>query len=166
MRISERLLLPSIAAILFLVTPVTTRGQLSESREFLSAKTIYFDDQSGNRTVGANAAAELKKWRKFQIIQDQKHADLILLLSTEPYRKGEAKAGTGQSGGLDDGNETNCRIPKWNKQRQTQYAYLTVIDTKTGDSLWSTEHIWGGLLTGFNSVGERLVKELEKESKN
>jgi hypothetical protein len=166
MRISERWLVFPILATLFAIIPFAAQAQLAQSREFLSAKSIYFDNQSGNKTVGTNAAAELKKWGKFQIIQDQKHADLVLLLSRDPYKKGDRGAAGGQSGGLDDGDETNCRIPKWNKQRQTQYAYLTVIDSKSGESLWSAEHIWGGLLTGFNSVGERLVKELEKQSKN
>jgi hypothetical protein len=42
-------------------------------------------------------------------------------------------------------------------------AYLTVIDSTTGQNLWSASHVWRGLLTGKNSVGERLVKKLEKQ---
>jgi len=81
----------------------------------------------------------------------------------QPHRDGDdISQGTG-SGDLDNGDEN--RIPKWNRQKQTQYAYLTVIDPKTGANLWSAEHLWGGLLTGFNSAGVRLVKELEKQSK-
>jgi hypothetical protein len=40
-----------------------------------------------------------------------------------------------------------------------------VIDPKTGNNLWSDSHIWGGLLTGTNSAGERLIKELQKQMK-
>jgi glucose dehydrogenase len=46
-----------------------------------------------------------------------------------------------------------------------QQAYLTVIDAKTGANLWSAKHLWGGLVTGFNNVGERLVKEFEKQAR-
>jgi hypothetical protein len=44
-------------------------------------------------------------------------------------------------------------------------VYLTVIDPKTGENLWSDSHQWGGLLTGFNTTGERLVKKLENQTK-
>jgi hypothetical protein len=40
-----------------------------------------------------------------------------------------------------------------------------VVDTKTGDLLWSDSHVWGGVLTGANSAGARMVKKLEKEMK-
>jgi len=40
-----------------------------------------------------------------------------------------------------------------------------VIDPKTGGNLWSDQHLWGALLTGFNSVGARLIKELENQTK-
>jgi len=42
-------------------------------------------------------------------------------------------------------------------------AYLTVIDPTTGKSLWSDSHVWGGLLTGKNSAGARLVQKLQKQ---
>jgi hypothetical protein len=42
---------------------------------------------------------------------------------------------------------------------------LTVIDPRTGDSLWSDSHVWGGLLTGKNSACERVVKELQSQMK-
>jgi hypothetical protein len=44
-------------------------------------------------------------------------------------------------------------------------AFLTVIDPRTGENLWSDSHVWGGLLTGKNSAGERLVKELQGQMK-
>jgi hypothetical protein len=41
-------------------------------------------------------------------------------------------------------------------------VYLTVIDLSSAEILWGDRHAWGGVLTGENSAGERLVKELEK----
>jgi len=72
----------------------------------------------------------------------------------------------GQTGSIDDsGQITENPVPNFNKQSPTRYAYLTVIDPKTGANLWSDKHLWGGLLTGFNSAGARLVKELENQTK-
>jgi len=40
---------------------------------------------------------------------------------------------------------------------------LSVIDAKDGSLAWSDSHVWGGVLTGTNSAGARLVKKLEKQ---
>ena len=49
--------------------------------------------------------------------------------------------------------------------RSRSCLLLTVIDPHTGENLWSDSHVWGGVLTGKNSAGERLVKELQGEMK-
>lgn len=56
-------------------------------------------------------------------------------------------------------------MPNYNVQAPTRDAYLSVIDPKNGRLLWSESHVWGGVLTGVNSAGARLVKKLEKEMK-
>ena len=160
MRVSNLFLALLIFAVHFVATPAV--AQQPQSPKISSAKTICFKNQTGSDAVGMNALAALKKWGRFRIVQDQKQADLILLLSLEQYQGPDSASR--QTGDLDNGDVSN--IPNWNKQKPTRYAYLTVIDPKTGASLWSAEHIWGGLLTGFNSVGERLVKELEKQTQN
>jgi hypothetical protein len=72
----------------------------------------------------------------------------------------------GQTGSIDSqGHIEEDPIPTYNKQSPTRYAYLTVFDAATGDNLWSEERVWGGLLTGFNSVGKRLIRDLEKHIK-
>jgi len=72
----------------------------------------------------------------------------------------------GQTGTIDSrGHVEEDPIPHYGPQSHTRYAYLTVIDARTGDKLWSEEHVWGGLLTGFNSVGNRVIKDLEKQTK-
>ena len=72
----------------------------------------------------------------------------------------------GQTGSIDSrGQIEEDPVPDYNKQSPTRYAYLSVIDAKTGDNLWSEKHLWGGLVTGFNSVGNRLIKDLEKQAR-
>jgi hypothetical protein len=160
--VSKLFLVLLTLAVHSVASPAVAQEPLSPSPKISSAKTICFKNQTGSDAVGMNALAALKKWGRFRIVQDQKQADLILLLSLEPYQGPDPASR--ETGDLDSGDVSH--IPNWNKQKPTRYAYLTVIDPKTGASLWSAEHIWGGLLTGFNSVGERLVKELEKQTKN
>jgi TonB family protein len=159
-QVSKPLLVLLILAVHFVATLAIAQESLSQSAEISSAKTIYFKNQTGSAAVGVNALAALKKWSRFRIVQDQKQADLILLLSLEPYQGPDSASR--QTGDLDNGDVSN--IPNWDRQKPTRYAYLTLIDPKSGESLWDGFRVWGGLLTGFDSVGERLVAEFEKQT--
>jgi len=166
MRISTHLLV--VFTLMILVVPATAQDQ-EHSRlapKILSAKSVYFDDKTGVAAVGKKALSELQKWGRFQIVEDRKLADLIILLSADPYKGGYIIFSGGQTGTIDkSGNIHEEPIPYFNRQAPVRYAYLTVIDPETGENLWSDSRRWGGLLTGFNSAGERLVKELEKQIK-
>jgi hypothetical protein len=166
MRASTQSLLVFLLASLTPMSSAAAQKQMAQSPRILSAKTVYFKNQTGSDAVGNRALAQLKKWKKFQLVPDPKQADLIFLLSADPYKGGNIILAGGQTGSIDDGHITEDPIPNYNKQSPTRYAYLTVIDPKTGSNLWSDKHLWGGLLTGFNSVGERLIKELEKQTTN
>jgi hypothetical protein len=166
MRISVYSLVQVILVSVFATTSIAAQKQLAQSPQILTAKTIYFDNQTGSDAVGNKALAQLKKWGKFRVVQDRKQADLIFLLSADPYRGGNIIFAGGQTGSVDSGGQINQdKVPNYNKQSPTRYTYLTVIDPKTGVNLWNAEHLWGGPVTGFNSVGERLVKELEKQTR-
>jgi len=165
MRVSEHVRIIFVLTGLLVSNPAAAQKQLARSPRILSAKSVYFSNQTGSYAVGKNALTQLKKWGKFQLIANPKEADLIFLLSADAYKGGNIIFASGQTGSISNGRITEDPTPNYNKQSPTRYAYLTVIDPKTGDNLWSDKHVWGGLLTGFNSVGERLVKELENQSK-
>jgi hypothetical protein len=165
MRKSASISLMFILTGFLALAPVRGQKQMTQSPRILSAKTAFFDNQTGSDAVGKNALAQLRKWGKFQLVTDRKQADLIFLLSADPYKGGNVTFASGQTGSVENGHVTEDAAPNYNKQSPTRYAYLTVIDPKTGDNLWSDKHLWGGLLTGFNSVGERLIKELESQTK-
>ncbi len=128
--------------------------QLANSPKILSAKTVFFDNQTGVEAVGTAAVAQLRKWGRFQIVHDKQRADLILLLSADPYNGGYIIFASGQTGTMDkDGHIEQDRIPNYNRLAPVRDAYLTVIDPSTGTNLWTDSLVWGGLLTGKNSVG-------------
>lgn len=167
MRISASFLALAALSVLTTVSPALSQKQLAQSPRILSSKTVYFENKTGSDAVGEKAIAQLKKWGKFQLVTDRKQADLIFLLSADPYRGGNLIMSGGQTGSIDDnGRITEDPVPNYHKQSRTRYAYLTVIDPKTGANLWSDKHLWGGLLTGFNSAGARLVRELEKQTRH
>jgi hypothetical protein len=149
-----------------LILPISldAQNQLAKSPKILSAKTVYFDNRTGADAVGAAAVAQLKKWGRFQVVPDKKSADLILLLSADSYHGGYIIFASGQTGTIDaNGQIQEDIVPNYNRLAPVRDAYLTAIDPTTGKSLWTDSHVWGGLLTGKNSVGVRLVQKLQKQ---
>jgi hypothetical protein len=149
------------------VVPVEAKAQkAAKTPRILSAEFVYFDDRTAVDAVHRKALKELKKWGRFQIVTKQQKADLIFLLSADPYKGGYIIFSGGQTGTIDPHGEIDVDpVPNHNKLAPVRYAYLAVIDAKNGDTLWSDSCRWGGLLTGFDSVGARLIRKLEKQTK-
>jgi len=156
-----------LLALLVSVSSSSAQKQLAHSPRILNAKTVFFLNTTGSDAVGSEALAQLKKWGKYKIVSERSQADLILLLSADPYHGGDVLLASGQTGTIhDDGRITTDSVPNYSKAVPTRDAYLSVIDSHSGENLWSDHHVWGGLLTGFNSVGARLVRKLESQIKN
>ena len=158
--------LAGVLALAALALPCASQGQGRSklAPEILSAKSVYFEDQTGVPQVAGRALQQLRKWGRFPIVEDPQRADLIILLSADPYKGGHIATAGGQTGTLSSNGTIDLDpVPTFHKPAPIRYAYLTVIDPRTEESLWSDSHPWGGLLTGFDSVGERLVKKLEKQ---
>lgn len=131
--------------------------------QVIDAKTVYIDNQSGVAALGDRAYQELQKWGRFQIVQDRQHADLILLLSAREYNRGYVTTGGGQTGTVDqNGNINTTNNPTYTNAVTVGYTFLTAIDPKTGDGLWSDSKKWGTLFTGYHSATKGLIDELRK----
>jgi hypothetical protein len=120
----------------------------------LSARLVYFEDQTGFPAVGGDAIRELQKWGRYQVVQTRDQADLIFVLSSKIEADGVRSPFEDRRFGPDLSFHFRFRPAN---------AYLTVDDAMTGERLWSGRHVWGGLLTGFNSAGRRLVGRLRKQ---
>lgn len=163
MRPGPSLLAFGLAASLGCAIPLCPQELTLSPSPLASAKTIYFEDQSGVDAVGAKALEELAKWGRFGIVGDSKRADLIVLLVRDPDRGGNLIFANGQTGSIDpSGRVETDSAPTFNKLAPVSYAFLQVVNPRTGQEVWSASHRWGGLLTGFDTAGERLVKQLEK----
>jgi hypothetical protein len=137
-----------------------------DSSKMLSAKTIYFDDRTNADTAANQALAQLKKWGRYQIVSDRQQADLIFLLSESAYRGGYIVPAPGSGDSADAKPRVKMDPPPdtgWHAP--VRACFLTVIDPRTGDTLWTDSHVWGGVLTGKNSACERVVKELQGQMK-
>ena len=91
---------------------------LRQAQALLSAP----DNRSAQAVIGDRAYREITSWGRFQVVQDRKQADLILLLTSRSEVRGQA-------GKVDeDGYLQNSALV-------SRYSGVTVLDAKTGDSL-------------------------------
>jgi hypothetical protein len=100
-------------------------------------------------------------------VQDRKQADLIFLLSAGEYNQGYVTSGGTTTGKVDkSGNIKTSSSPTYSSPVTANYTYLTVIDPKTGDNLWSdSKQQWGDPYTAFDGATKSLIDELEKRIK-
>lgn len=121
------------------------------STKLFTAKFVYFDNQTGFVAVGDDAVRELQKWGRFQVVRRRDDAELVFVLSSEVYYDDDVSKPAYNG----DFEPDLLRLP-----HKPANAYLTVLDAVSGQRLWASSHAWGGLLTGFNSAGRRLVSRL------
>src|SRR6202043_4146083 len=95
--------LPYLSLLCFCASPAASNAhqQLAKLPKILSAKTVYFDNQTGAEAVGTAAVAQLRKWGRFLIVHDKQTANLILLLSADRYNGGYIIFASGQTGTID-----------------------------------------------------------------
>jgi hypothetical protein len=88
-------------AFLIFVPFAFAQKQLAHSPRIVNAKTVYFQNTTGSESVGSEALAALKKWGKYQVAADKSKADLVFLLSADPYKGGNIEYSGGQTGSID-----------------------------------------------------------------
>ncbi len=110
------------------------------------AKSVYIDCDACPRGMAAAwlAAFEaLTDWGRFDIVPDAKKADLILLLSANPY--------LGDYVTRDGPDKRPVKV---------DITYLDVVDPRTGESFWDDCRQWGSLFVS------RATKDLILEFKD
>jgi len=154
-----------VATLLGQFSPVES-PRTAALEKMRAAKTVYFDDQAHVASVSKNARKELKKWGRYKLVDDRTQADLILLFSQYKYEGGYEVHPGGPTGATNiHGQSQEGLAPSYVRNGPAIEGFLTAIDPKTGEALWSESHQWGGLLTGFDSVGVRLIKRFKKTVK-
>jgi hypothetical protein len=120
------------------------------SNKIMVAKSVYFDNETGDSAVGRDTLRELAEWGRFRVV-GQAQAQLVMVLSTQEFTDDEFPLD------FDEFDPNTLKLP-----RKPLNAFLTVIDKATGDRVWIDSRPWGGLLTGANSAGRRLIDRFRK----
>jgi hypothetical protein len=124
------------------------------SPALLQAKKAYLDNRT-HASVGDKAYASLKKWDRFEMVNDPKDADIIFVFSLE-----ETSGKVVSSSGQGFGSVRSTYIP--NNGSTT----MTVIDAKTQTTLYSDARTWNGAWARKYETGkliDGLQKRMEKQ---
>ena len=179
--------LPHFVLLLAAIASLPTTSNAKDKHQplppqIMKATTVYIDNQSGIAKLGDRCYTEIEKWGRFKVVQDPKTADLVFLLSAKQYTSGYVTSGGGSTSTVNTSGNINATTigdqttgtvntsgtvntttqPTYTSAVTVGYTYLTVIDPKTGDSLWSDMKRWGNLYTGFHSATKGLVDDLMK----
>jgi hypothetical protein len=116
------------------------------------ARTVYIDCDACVRGMAAawkSAFEELQDWGRFDVIPDPQKADLIILLSPNPY-----------------GGDFVTRDGPDMRGINVEITYMNVVDPQTGANLWEDSRRWGSLFVAkaTKSLIEQLRTQLALES--
>jgi hypothetical protein len=120
--------------------------------KIMQANTVYVDCVCPRALAEARETAlkELQIWGRFQISQDRRQTDLVLLFSGNPY--------LGDYLTRDGPDKRFVSI---------EYTIMTVIDPNTGQTLWADSRRWGSWrIRGATKdlIGE-LREQMESQTK-
>jgi len=142
-----------LVGFLFLcsASPCFPKNHSPVYQKVLSAKTVYVENHGSAKDLD-RAYDELKKWGRWEILQDKVNADLILVLSGQ---KGQSS--TGQTQTYDPTPAPGMGgAGTWKYGTVTSSSpgsvHLEVVDPKTGESLYADTEV----------VTKRVIKELRK----
>lgn len=153
-----------VAVALFIVTWITVGWSESKHaplpQKVINAKTVYIDNRSGYANIADKAYDELQKWGRFRIIGDVKDADLVLLFSASSYHGGYTSTATvfSNTNEYSGNTQTTGTVTSNTAPQIISETHLTLIDPKTGESIWSDSREWGR----FRSATRGLLKDLRK----
>jgi hypothetical protein len=115
--------------------------------KILRSDTVYVDCSTCPRALaaaGRTAPVELRDWGRFRVVGDPRNADLIFMYSGNPYQGDYITR---------DGPDT--------KPVMIETTFMTIIDPKTGESLWMDARKWGSLRVA--SATKDLIGELRHQ---
>jgi hypothetical protein len=134
-------------------------------QQVMTAKTVYIDNRSGHAELGDKAYDEMKKWARYQIVDSADKADIVLLLSAQEYIGGYTSSTYhNTTGTVDDNGNVNAQSYGSGSSRAvvTGTTFITLIDTKSGTSLWADSKPWGR----WKSATRGIIKELRDRVKD
>ena len=128
--------------------------------KILAAKTVYLENH-GSAKLAGKAYDELKKWGRWEMVEDRTKADLVIIVSLE---KGQSSGGTTSTY---DPSKANSPTGGWTYGTTTSSSpdsvHLELVDSKTGQTIYTD---MGGTAHGIIKELRKRIEEQKKPSKD
>jgi hypothetical protein len=152
-RLAQLILILFCAAVLVPAALANTQERSPISAKIMQANSVYVDCDCPRGLAAAREEAlqQLHGWGRFQIAQNRRETDLVLLFSGNPY--------LGDYITRDGPDTRNVSI---------ESTILTVIDPNTGESLWTDSRRWGSwrVKGATKDLLTELREQMEGQTKN
>lgn len=122
-----------------------------------AAKTVFLENDSGTAKLGDELYRQLQSWHRWEVVTDKAKADLILVLSQQDSVAGVVSTASATAVGQ-TASGTAVAVPV-----KTSRWYLHVIDTNTGQKIWTADASMGGKLwRSWGSIAKSLLGDIQK----
>jgi len=155
----------ALSTLMFAFPAFAKHEKMPLPQQVMTAKTVYIDNQSGQADLGDKAYDEMKKWGRYQIVDSADKADIVLLLSAKEYIGGyRSTTYHNTTGTVDNSGNVNAQTYGSGSSRPivTGTTFISLIDTKSGTSLWADAKQWGR----WKSATRGIIKELRDRVKD
>ena len=99
--------------------------------KFVTAKTVYLINDSGDLKAYDKFYKELKNWNRFTVVTSRDRAELVMVLTSSSQYVLSVTSGTAvSSGGITTGSGTAVAVP-------STFLHLKVFDSATAEVLWT-----------------------------
>jgi predicted Zn-dependent protease len=123
----------------------------------IAAKTVFLVNDSGAAKFADALYREVKDWNRWQVVTDRGKADLVLVLSRQETVAGVISTASATAVGQTVSG-SGVAVPV-----ATQRWYLHVLDSKTGEKLWTADATMGGKLwRSWGSIAKSLLSDIQK----
>jgi hypothetical protein len=151
-----------VVAAAMLLGPQVAQANTKEPlpAKVLAARTIYVENRTSNAEIQNNVYLELAKWGRFQIVDSPKKADVVLRLS-----------GSNMVTFVPAGEKTyvydpavSGRSAAMEEQVPGDVTFLTLIEAKTGSTLWTEQRKTKGA-QAKQKIVDGLREAIEQQEK-
>jgi hypothetical protein len=140
-----------VVAMSVVPSSLAKKEQAPLSTTVLAAKTAYIENH-GSAKLKDRSYDELKKWGRWQIVEDRTKADIVIVLSSQAEQSstGQTRTYDPKTGDWKYGTETSTSAGS---------VHLELLDSKTGESLFADTR------DNAHIVIALLRKRIEKQEK-
>lgn len=130
----------------------------------MKATTVYIQNRTNDPAIADRAYTQLKNWGRFQIVDSEQNADVLLVFAFSESRKQERGSGFVSLYNSQTKAYTYGMVPDGATTITRMFTLMQVLDPKTSDVLWADQQPWRHKHSGTQKLVLALRQRIEEQS--